>query len=283
MHKEVRTIKQLSIGEMAQLNHISEQTLRLYDKIGLLKPCFRGENNYRYYDICQCAVLDIIQHLKRLGMSLKEIKIHLENPEIDYLEEFLEKQQNIISYEIKELQIQSRGIERSIENLNRFQNMPPDGTIILEYIPRRMIYYMDIKENIYSYDLEVYGKMLKKLKKKACFDRLPQIYCWNMGKIIRNKYLFQKTFLSTELFFFVDNDFVSDKLIATIQPGNYLCIYCDNFYKEKDYINRLLNYIAEHDYKIVGDYLCETITGIRTRGEKDGEMALRLQVPISFY
>lgn len=31
-------LQKLSIGQMAELNHVSEQTLRLYDKEGLLVP-----------------------------------------------------------------------------------------------------------------------------------------------------------------------------------------------------------------------------------------------------
>ena len=50
-----------------ELNQISEQTLRLYDKEELLLPVNRGEDNrYRYYDIKQCAVLDMIRRMKSL-------------------------------------------------------------------------------------------------------------------------------------------------------------------------------------------------------------------------
>ena len=39
----------LTIGKMAKLNGISEQTLRLYDKIGLVVPCNINKNtSYRY-------------------------------------------------------------------------------------------------------------------------------------------------------------------------------------------------------------------------------------------
>lgn len=34
-------LQKLSIGQMAELNHVSEQTLRLYDKEGLLRPPLR--------------------------------------------------------------------------------------------------------------------------------------------------------------------------------------------------------------------------------------------------
>ena len=44
-------MKELSIGQMARLNGLSEQTLRLYDKAGLFSPMYRdAENGYRYYD-----------------------------------------------------------------------------------------------------------------------------------------------------------------------------------------------------------------------------------------
>ena len=43
--------------------------------MGLFKPAYVDEHNgYRLYDIGQSARLDIIQYLKNLGMTLKEIK-----------------------------------------------------------------------------------------------------------------------------------------------------------------------------------------------------------------
>ena len=56
-------MKRYTIGKMAKLNNVSEQTLRLYDKIGLFKPAYVDEKNgYRLYDIGQSARLDIIQY-----------------------------------------------------------------------------------------------------------------------------------------------------------------------------------------------------------------------------
>ena len=86
-------MRHLTVGEMAKLNHISEQTLRLYDKRGLLSPSFRGQNGYRYYDIKQSAVLDIIQYMKSLGISLKEIKHQLENRDLGRIEAALREKQ----------------------------------------------------------------------------------------------------------------------------------------------------------------------------------------------
>lgn len=68
-------MNKLSIGEMSELNNVSIQTLRYYDNLDLIKPLFTDpESGYRYYDIKQSALLDLLQHMKGLGMSLKEIK-----------------------------------------------------------------------------------------------------------------------------------------------------------------------------------------------------------------
>ena len=99
-------MRHLTVGEMAKLNHISEQTLRLYDKRGLLSPSFRGQNGYRYYDIKQSAVLDIIQYMKSLGISLKEIKHQLENRDLGRIEAALREKQRQTEEEIRLLKCQ---------------------------------------------------------------------------------------------------------------------------------------------------------------------------------
>ena len=52
----------LKIGEMAELNHVSTQTLRLYAKNKLLEPQYLDpDTGYRYYTLEQCAKLDLIR------------------------------------------------------------------------------------------------------------------------------------------------------------------------------------------------------------------------------
>lgn len=42
----------LSISELAKLRQVTTETLRYYDRIGLLKPVYVDpETNYRYYSI----------------------------------------------------------------------------------------------------------------------------------------------------------------------------------------------------------------------------------------
>ena len=60
----------LSIGKMAEMNHLTVATLRLYDELGLLHPRRKDpDSGYRYYDIAQNARLDMIAYMKELGMG----------------------------------------------------------------------------------------------------------------------------------------------------------------------------------------------------------------------
>lgn len=97
----------LTIGQMSKINNVSEQTLRYYDKIGILKPIeidkFTG---YRYYSIKQCARLDMIQYLKSLGMQLKDIEVQLKTYDTKLIKSFLEEKSRSINAEIEALKHQ---------------------------------------------------------------------------------------------------------------------------------------------------------------------------------
>ncbi|MGI6737967.1 MAG: MerR family transcriptional regulator [Christensenellales bacterium] len=273
----------LTIGQMAKLNQISEQTLRLYDKEGLLLPVNRGEDNrYRYYDIKQCAVLDMIRRMKSLGMKLKDIKNYLNNMDVKYFENFLRHKQDQIDEQIKALKAQRRAVERTLESHESYRNAPPDGTIVLEYIGKRQMYCVDTHKNFYDQHIEVYEEILRELRNRLIEDELPHIYFCNAGTILRKENLIIGRFYSTEVFVFVDCEFVSEKLITTVPAGSYLCIYCDDFYKEKDYAQRLLKRVEQEQYIINGDYLCETVAELPVIGKEKRGMFLRLQIPIQF-
>lgn len=66
--------KQLSIKEFSRLTAIKRENLRFYDRIGLLSPEARGENNYRYYSRRQLSTAYLISILRWVGVGIEEIK-----------------------------------------------------------------------------------------------------------------------------------------------------------------------------------------------------------------
>lgn len=66
--------KLLSIKEFSRLTGIKRENLRFYDRIGLLCPEARGENNYRYYSRRQLDAAYLILSLRGLGVGIEDIK-----------------------------------------------------------------------------------------------------------------------------------------------------------------------------------------------------------------
>lgn len=276
-------MERLTIGQMARMNHISRQTLRFYDKIGLLTPdTVDSETGYRYYSIRQSAYLDMIQYMKSLGMKLKDIKKQMERGDPALIKSALLQKSGQIDSQIRALKQQKRAVERALQSCRHYESSPPDGTILLEYIPERWIYLIDAGINFYDYGIEVYEKMLRKLKERLISDRLPQTYFCNAGTILRRKDLERRRFYSSEIFVLVDREFVADHLAVSIPASPYLCIYCNEFEKEKEYIGRLLNAVERNGALIAGDYLCEVIAEFPILEQKKRGMFLRLQIPIKF-
>ena len=68
----------LKIGELAKLCEVDVQTLRYYDKLGILCPDhIDKDSGYRYYSTEKVKLFGSIVELKELGFSLKEIKAFL--------------------------------------------------------------------------------------------------------------------------------------------------------------------------------------------------------------
>ena len=61
------------IGELAKLCEVKTDTLRFYEKHGLLSPSFRSEAGYRMYTEGDAERLRFILRAKAVGFSLSEI------------------------------------------------------------------------------------------------------------------------------------------------------------------------------------------------------------------
>ena len=97
MSKEIFTV-----AEFADFTRTTRDTLLHYEKIGLLSPESRGENNYRYYSNGQLAIVNLIRTCKALGMTLAEIKALKANRSPELVAELLEEQMISIDHKIKE-------------------------------------------------------------------------------------------------------------------------------------------------------------------------------------
>ena len=66
-------LKNLTIGKLATLSDISVETIRYYQKIGLIKEPVKPVSGYRLYNIENIKELKFIKKAQRLGFTLTEI------------------------------------------------------------------------------------------------------------------------------------------------------------------------------------------------------------------
>lgn len=79
--------RKYSVGDAASICQVSIQTLRYYDKIGLVQPAKKdAETGYRYYHKEQLLQVQMIRYLKNLEFSLDEIRDMLNTKNIEYLQ-----------------------------------------------------------------------------------------------------------------------------------------------------------------------------------------------------
>lgn len=95
------------IGETASLMGITTQTLRFYDKIGLVKPIkIDPRTGYRYYAYEQFHFIDRIKYLQSLGMPLDDIKEVMLSKKVERLLPFLDQQKKVLEEEKKKIRHQ---------------------------------------------------------------------------------------------------------------------------------------------------------------------------------
>ena len=274
----------LSIGEMAEANRVSIATLRLYDRMGLLKPSYRdAESNYRYYDIRQTSRLDIIRYLQNLGMSLAEIQALLEKEDIILIEQKLIERNNQIHQQMRDLEAMHEAVERTIQSIERYRKSPASGTISLEFIDQRHILYIPCQENFYDGGVVAYEKAVGELRRELMRRNVPQLLSYSLGTSVKRED-FQRQVLTADKIFIFGDKHLRDygENFQVIESGMFACLYLDDFDQEAEGARKLLAYCQANRYTPSGDYLCEEMTELNLFDHRKRNMFIRLQVPVTF-
>lgn len=275
-------LQRLTIGQMAQLNHISEQTLRLYDREGLLKAQeVDPESGYRYYHILQSARIDLIQNMKMYGLTLKQIRDMLENDDADVIRQKLEEQSGDIEARIQQLSRVRSTLNRVLDNYKRYEALPRNGQIFLEYQPERRIYCCECDQDFFDQDEAGYEYMLRQLKQHLVSHDIPLSLFCNIGTVIRKDNIRFGKLYSNEVFLFVDeqNDVGTYEVVPA---ATYVCMCFEDFTQEAENARQILAYIETMGYQIAGDYLCEAIIDFPVMEEKKRHIFSKIQIPVFF-
>lgn len=67
-------VPSLMIGRVAEVAGVNVQTLRYYERVGLIRPAKRSRAGYRLYTDETVRTISFVKRAQELGFALKEIK-----------------------------------------------------------------------------------------------------------------------------------------------------------------------------------------------------------------
>ena len=105
-----------TVNKLALLAGVSVRTLHYYDKLGLLKPRYRQENGYRYYDADSIIRLQQIMFFRELGFSLDQIGKIFSLPDFDVLEA-LKSQRDLLVKKSERMKELISTVDKTIKRL----------------------------------------------------------------------------------------------------------------------------------------------------------------------
>ncbi len=204
----------LSIGELAKLRNINVQSLRYYEKLGILVPTYiNPESGYRYYSLDQIMILDTIILCIDLGIPLKDLKNYVNDDgelEFEYL---LKDGKKLAKEKIRKIESSIDSINRTLQHINAQKTFLGRDGYYSRYIFER--YYitipcetvMDAKE--YEKNLSHLFSLTKKQNLQASFPH----------GIISSYYDGQ----FTESNMFLEVLPADCSAVQKLSAGNYLC------------------------------------------------------------
>ena len=178
--------KYFSVGEAAKAVHTTSETLRHYDRIGLVKPSKKDEwTNYRYYTKQDIVRLNTVRALQLMDLPLQEIKKVLEYDDLEKIVDFLvqaEKKADekiaALQYSKSKIQLAKADYEGKLQGQQKF-----NGTFLKD-CPERVILLSDTLEvptldNLWNYLSHFYDKVTPAFKEQFFFEDLAGIYTEN--------------------------------------------------------------------------------------------------------
>jgi len=268
----------LSIAELAKLRKITSETLRHYDRIGLIKPDYVDPHTkYRYYSIRQYEKLGTIRELRQLGMSLDDIVDYFTNRNLNKSITILEKHHEKLCREIKEKILVAKVLRRKLHFLNELTSLPATNVVFEKLFPKRyMITFGEPaggpREHAFAFT-----------KLESYLNEPAPILASDRVGVYADEAILEKvdSYIPSSPMLLVEGDAINSEFKKAINPGLYLYMYYHNGRLEEyhESFEIIKDYMKKHrmsvDGKILQIYKLDvTLTSDRM------ETIMEIQVPV---
>lgn len=240
-----------TISEVSKLYHIGVDSLRYYERLGILHPQ-RGENNYRMYRLQDMYKLNIIQDLRKFNFSMAQIKEYLDIQTIDNTLDILQKEQTLLEKQLLELKIKEEVIKSRIASLTTSRTIEA-GSFRLKTFPRRFC----VQLNAHITRDEEMDFLVEKLLEKH-EDKVRDLGNQTIGALVSTDAVLQGISNVYRSVFFILNEEVLTEETSdydyALPAGTYLSYYYRGGYAQNaDCLKKVLDYPAQHGLTAAGE------------------------------
>lgn len=172
-----------SIGEAAKAAGMTEETLRHYDRVGLVKPSKRDEwTNYRYYTEQDVVRLNTVYALRQMELPLKKIKEVLAYDDLRKIVDFLTEAEQTADKKIAALQYSKSKIQAAKRDYARkLQTERRTEQAFVQRLPARVIMLSDEAEkpaldDLWNYLGRFYSQIEPSRREQFAFEDLAGLY-----------------------------------------------------------------------------------------------------------
>ncbi|WP_127534471.1 MerR family transcriptional regulator [Paenibacillus kobensis] len=280
-----------SIGQTAKICDISIQTLRYYDKTGLVKPGYVDTHSgYRFYSTQNLLHIKIIQDMKAMNFSLEEIDHALKQEHMDLVQRMFADKQEEMRRQIQELEQVQAAIARRVEQIDFLQRIGSgmaelDVLIELKTIPDRLV---ACERGRHVLEMDTYIMLYTELFQRMKTNGLkPSGYI--MSVYHENIMTFNRNDTDIEVCIPIESEVrqsgertVGADFVRVVPGGEYITgMYCGlpNEQSCKHIYGKLQEWIRLNGYRECGSAMEQYLVDM-TQMMKADEFIVELQIPV---
>lgn len=236
-----------AIGEVAKLFDVSTDTLRYYEKIGILSSHKNGDNGYRYYSYDEIVVLMDILFFRNMELSVKDIKQIITKMDVSDIKNLLYQNQRIV--------------EKRIQKLIKLKKMITQVAFQYKLCEERIGEFLIVSAPDFKYKLigeqaDDLVTVIRKYKKEDWIDdRIRYTLLVSQEELLKNANFFSaQVGISIDVENLYMLDLSEQQELSSLHNVNYLYTIIGTSYleQENNTLNKALNYLKEEGREVNG-------------------------------
>lgn len=266
------------IGELADLFRVSEDSIRYYEKQGLLHPIRNPENNYRYYTMDDIRTMNTIREFLDLGFSTREILDFEKDRNLEHVTDMLQQEADVIDRQIAELTARKQNISARLHSIRENIGRDCSGRICVLHLPPRpvlLITRSDMPDQMINYELARFLSRQPGEDKNSVYT-IGACDCYTLDTSALNAD--GSDYRTRNVFFY--SPCLNIQSNHTLPAGTYLsACYRGDFSHTRKLLPEMLSYANSHQMTVTGDPM-EFCHIDRYETSVIEEYLIELQVPV---